>query len=52
VARSEAAGRRMGVMDAFIAAIAEAHEMALVTRNASDFAALLQPTINPWAEAT
>src|SRR5450759_3911287 len=37
VARSEAVGRRMEVMDAFIAATAEVHRLTVITRNASDF---------------
>jgi toxin FitB len=48
VARSEAAGQRMGVMDAFIGATAEVHGMTLVTRNTSDFEPSLQAIINPW----
>jgi hypothetical protein len=48
VARSEAMGRRMGVMDAFIAATAEVHGLTLVTRNASHFEPLLKAVINPW----
>jgi toxin FitB len=50
VARSEAAGRPIGAMDAFIAATAEAHGMILVTRNTSDFEASLKHVINPWAD--
>lgn len=50
VARSEAAGRPIGAMDAFIAATAEAHGMTLVTRNTSDFEASLRHVINPWAD--
>ncbi len=50
VARSEAAGRPIGAMDAFIAATAEAHGMTLVTRNTSDFEASLKHVINPWAD--
>jgi toxin FitB len=47
VSRSEAAGRTMGVMDAFLAATAETHELTLVTRNVSDFP-LLKAVLNPW----
>ena len=47
VARSEAAGRLISAMDAWIAATAEAHGMTLVTRNTSDFQAL-KLLINPW----
>jgi predicted nucleic acid-binding protein len=50
VARSEAAGRPIGVMDAFIAATAEVHSLALVTRNARDFEPVLKTIVNPWAE--
>jgi len=49
VARSEARGRPIGAIDAFIAATAEAHGMTLVTRNASDFEASLDAISNPWA---
>lgn len=47
-ARSEASGRPMEAMDAFLAATAEVHKLALVTRNQSDFKAVLKDTINPW----
>jgi toxin FitB len=50
VARSEAAGRPMGAMDAFIAATAEAHGLTLVTRNGSDFEASIKAVINPWVD--
>jgi hypothetical protein len=48
VARREAAGRPIGVMDAFIAATANVHRMKLVTRNTSDFDAAVPKVINPW----
>jgi toxin FitB len=38
------------VADAFIAATAEAHGLALVTRNVSDFDATVKPLVNPWAD--
>ena len=49
VARSEAVGRRMEVMDAFIAATAEIHRLVVVTRNTSDFEPALKNVLNPWA---
>lgn len=48
VARSEAAGRPMEAIDAFLAATAEVHRLTLVTRNQSDFKAVLKSTVNPW----
>jgi len=50
VARSEALGRPTSVMDVFIAATAEVHELTLVTRNASHFDPLLKAVINPWTD--
>ena len=47
MSRSEAVGRPMGVMDAFLAATAESHQLTLVTRNISDFPAL-EFVLNPW----
>ncbi len=47
VSRSEAAGRPIGAMDAFLAATAEIHQLTLVTRNVSDFP-LLKAVLNPW----
>jgi hypothetical protein len=47
-ARSEGAGRPMEAIDAFIAATAEVHDLMLVTRNESDFEAVLKTTVNPW----
>lgn len=48
VARSETVGRRMEVMDAFIAATAEVHRLTVVTRNASDFQPAVRNLLNPW----
>ena len=50
VSQSEAAGRPMGVMDAFLAATAQVHHLTLVTRNVSDFP-FLKSVLNPWAES-
>jgi toxin FitB len=47
VSRSEAAGRPIDAMDAFLAATAETHQLTLVTRNVSDFP-LLRAILNPW----
>jgi toxin FitB len=48
VSRSEAGGRPMGAMDAFLSATAETHRLTLVTRNVSDFPAL-KAVLNPWS---
>ena len=48
MARAQAAGRPIGTMDAFIAATAERHDLVLVTRNVSDFAAAGIRLLNPW----
>ncbi|MGB8012721.1 MAG: type II toxin-antitoxin system VapC family toxin [Terriglobales bacterium] len=48
VSHSEAAGRPIGAMDAFLAATAEIHQLTLVTRNVSDFP-LLEAVLNPWS---
>ncbi|MCI4590422.1 type II toxin-antitoxin system VapC family toxin [Sphingobium sp. BYY-5] len=50
VARSQAAGRPIGAMDAFIAAHAQQHDLTLVTRNISDFEASGIRLFNPWTE--
>lgn len=50
VARSEAAGRPIGVIDAFISATANVHSLTLVTRNASDFESSLKAIVNPWTQ--
>ena len=48
VSRSEALGRPMGVMDAFLSATAEIHRLTLVTHNVSDFPTL-KAIVNPWS---
>ena len=48
MAQREAAGRPIGVMDAFIAATATVHALKLVTRNESDFDSAVPEIINPW----
>lgn len=50
-ARAQRAGSAMGTMDAFFAATAEAHGLALVTRNIRDFAALAIALFDPWRAA-
>jgi toxin FitB len=48
VSRSEAAGRPMSAMDAFLAATAEVHSLILITRNLADFP-LLKGAVCPWS---
>lgn len=48
VARSEAMGRPIEAMDAFLAATAEVHQLTLVTRNAPDYQAMIKGILNPW----
>src|ERR1700688_4188683 len=50
VARCEMAGRPISTMDGFIAATAEVHDMALVTRNVSDFEFSVKEVVNPWTK--
>jgi len=50
VAQGEAAGRPIGIMDAFIAATANVHGLSLVTRNESDFKSTVDDIINPWVD--
>jgi toxin FitB len=47
VALSESAGHPMEVMDAFLAATAQVHELTLITRNASHFG-VLKGVLSPW----
>jgi len=51
VARCEMAGRPLSTMDGFIAATAEVHDMALVTRNVSDFEFSVKEVVNPWTKS-
>ena len=48
VAASEARGRRIGVMDGFLAAIAFTQGMTLVTRNVGDFSGVGIAMFCPW----
>lgn len=52
VASSEAAGRPIGVTDAFIAATVQTHDFTLVTRNVSDFEFSVESILNPWDDST
>jgi predicted nucleic acid-binding protein len=49
VTKCEALGRPIGVMDAFIAATADVHKLAVVTRNESDFESAVASIVNPWS---
>lgn len=51
MAEREAIGRRIEPMDAFIAATADVHGLAVVTRNTADFEASVTSVVNPWREA-
>lgn len=48
-ASREAAGRPIAVSNAFIAATAEVHGLALVTRNVPDFDTSVKAVVNPWS---
>ncbi|HKT23568.1 MAG TPA: type II toxin-antitoxin system VapC family toxin [Terriglobales bacterium] len=47
IARREAIGRPLEVMDALLAATAEVHGLTVITRNNSDFEGVAQ-CLNPW----
>lgn len=49
MSKCSAAGKPIGLMDAFFAATGEVHALTLVTRNVSDFAAAGVPLFNPWS---
>jgi predicted nucleic acid-binding protein len=48
MSRCSAAGKPIGVMDAFFAATAEVHALTLVTRKVSDFVTSGVSLFNPW----
>jgi hypothetical protein len=49
VARREAAGRPIGLMDAFIAATATTHGLTVVTRDLGAFEAAVPAIFTPWS---
>ena len=51
IARRAAMGRPIGVMDAFMAATAQVHDLTLVTRNISDFEPSVAALLNPWSDS-
>jgi hypothetical protein len=48
VAYGEDRDKQMEVMDAFLAATAEVHQLTIVTRNTSDFETVTPNILNPW----
>lgn len=50
VAQAQRAGRPIGAMDAFLAAVAQQHQLTLVTRNLMDFEATGVRLFDPWTE--
>jgi toxin FitB len=48
LAKREASGRPIEIGDAFIAATAEVHKLALVTRNVSHFQSTVKNLVTPW----
>lgn len=48
MAREQRGGRTPGVMDVWIASIAEARGLILVTRDTTDFTPLVGRVFNPW----
>ncbi len=48
MARGRARGANVGIMDAFVAATAEAYGLTLVTRNVDDFSQLGIQMFTPW----
>ena len=49
VARARAVGTTLGAMDAFFAATAAVHHLALVTRNTRDFSTTGIELLDPWS---
>jgi toxin FitB len=50
LARTKAVGRTLGIMDGFVSATAEVHQMTVVTRNDRHFQDVGLPIVNPWIE--
>jgi predicted nucleic acid-binding protein len=48
MARSETQGKRLGIVDGFLAATAEAHELVVVTRDVRAFEGFVRDIYNPW----
>ena len=48
MARGQKAGVKPGLMDAFFAATAEAHQLTLVTHNVRDFLGMGITLLDPW----
>lgn len=48
MAQSQAAEFTMSIMDGFLAATAQVHQLTLVTRNIKDFSVLGPMILNPW----
>ncbi len=46
---SEALGRPIGSMDAFLSATAHVHKLMLITRNVTHFHVLGHKVLNPWS---
>ncbi|MCI5208745.1 MAG: type II toxin-antitoxin system VapC family toxin [Candidatus Electrothrix sp. ATG2] len=47
-ARAEDSGKRMSIIDGYIAATASVYQMTVVTRNEEDFSPSHQAILNPW----
>ena len=46
--RAEDSGKRMSIIDGYIAATASVYQMTVVTRNEEDFSPSHQAILNPW----